>query len=72
MKYFVYNGVENEFTYHNTESEALGKLRLVLEESHDGQEWYDGAENSFMGVITRKLVEVPTRNGIDLRIEEIK
>ena len=56
--YICYDGVDCDITYHDTEEQALEKLKKVVSESLDCGEWVDVVENSFVAKITHKIDQV--------------
>ena len=58
-KYYVcYDGVDCEITRHDTEEQALEKIKELVSASLDFGEWVDGIEYSFVAEITHKIDQV--------------
>ena len=63
--YVCYDGVDCEITRHKTEEQALEKLKELVSENLDFDEWVEGIENSFVAEITHKIDSVKIENDSD-------
>ena len=63
--YVCYDGVDCEITRHETEEQALEKLKELVSGNLDFDEWVEGIENSFVAEITHKIDCVKIENDSD-------
>lgn len=56
--YVCYDGVEGDYTFHDTEEDAVANLRRLVSESLDCDEWMEGVERSFVAKVTHTVEQV--------------
>ena len=56
--YVCYDGVEGDYSFHETEEEAVAQLRSNVKESLDCDEWMDGVECGFVAKLTHIIEQV--------------
>ena len=56
-KFICYDGVDGDVTYHDTEAEALQKLKEYIENGLEDGEWMYGVSNSFIAKVTHEIKE---------------
>lgn len=77
-KWVIYDAVDNNVEYVNTEEEAVKRLKELVADSKDynsyGVEWLENVEYCFIAKITHKLKEKHYNNFFDYEIvkEKIK
>lgn len=55
--YICYDGVDGDITYHNTQEEAIAKLKHYIDNGLDDGEWMEGVSDSFVAKITHDIKE---------------
>ncbi len=55
----VFDGTTAEAHMFRTSAEAHAHAQHLIEESHDGETWDEGVEQTFVALIVAKAVEVP-------------
>ena len=68
--YVCFDGVENEVTHHDTEEAALEKLKTLVSEGLDCDEWMQGVERCFVAKITHCIDQVALEADEDEGIPE--
>jgi len=68
-KYVVYDGVNDENIYCDTEAEALGILQEIINDGvedgyPEGLEWIEGVEDSWVAEITYEIKMIEDENDI--------
>jgi hypothetical protein len=54
-KFVIYDGVDGDVSFYESEEEATEALKVLIEDSKDDGEWMDGIENSFIAEINHKV-----------------
>lgn len=56
--YVCYDGVEGDYTFHDTEEDAVANLKRLVSESLDCDEWMEGVERGFVAKVTHTVEQV--------------